>query len=122
MKRMQKLGIFASLSFGIFAILIEVIRVYFLFTVEDSNDVTWVYTDSLLWSAVEMSIAITCACIPAMAPLLKNVRGAQRIRERTNWRWARLSSQVTEFKSWIRHTGSAHAREDNESLQEFVGP
>ncbi|KAL8919518.1 MAG: hypothetical protein Q9208_006710 [Pyrenodesmia sp. 3 TL-2023] len=35
------------------------------------NDPTWSNVDSIIWTAVEASIAIICACLPIMAPILR---------------------------------------------------
>ena len=41
----------------------------------DQTDVTWSYARPLTWSAVEISIAITCACLPTFQPLVRAVFG-----------------------------------------------
>ncbi|KAL8722461.1 MAG: hypothetical protein Q9225_001083 [Loekoesia sp. 1 TL-2023] len=43
-------------------------------------DVTWNYVNASLWSALEPSMAVICACIPSLRPLFSlGVRGAHRI-------------------------------------------
>ena len=124
MRQTQKIGIFASLSFGIFACGIELLRVYFIFALGPSLDVTWTYTDSMIWTAVELSVAVTCASIPTMAPLLKraqrgpNIRGPN-IRGPSRSYGGLLSSQVSDLKARMKHIWGRSSQEDRESLVEF---
>ena len=120
MKRAQKIGIFASFSFGIFACIIDVVRVYFLFKVETSQDYTWIYTDSMIWAAAQMSIALACACIPAMAPLLKRAQRGRGKQGRLTRRWALLSPTMTSLKTRIRQIWRNDGLEDSESLAEMT--
>lgn len=70
----KKLSIGFALSLGVFACGIEIVRIYYTFQISNSGDITWTNTGSLVWSGVEPSVAIACACIPTMAPLLKHTR------------------------------------------------
>ena len=120
MRRAQKIGVFASLSCGVFACVIEVLRVVFLFSLGSSADITWTYTDSMIWSAVELSIAVTCASIPAMAPLLKRAQGVANVRESSRPRRHLLGSQVSSFKAKMKHGWKKSGQEGNQSLVELV--
>lgn len=42
----------------------------------DQTDVTWSYVRPLTWSGVEISIGITCACLPILQPLLQATFGS----------------------------------------------
>ena len=120
MRRAQKIGVFASLSFGLFACVIEVLRVYFLFTLGSSEDITWTYTDSVIWSAVELSVAVTCASIPAMAPLLKRWQRGPNVQESPRFHRHLLSSQVTSLKANMKHMWRPNGQEGRESVVELV--
>lgn len=41
----------------------------------DQTDVTWSYVRPITWSGVEISIGITCACLPILQPLLQATFG-----------------------------------------------
>ena len=71
--RDKKVGVYAALSLGIFACAIEIVRIYYCFRANDEGDNTWVSSGIIIWTAVELSVAIVCACIPATAPLLKQI-------------------------------------------------
>ena len=120
MRRAQKIGVFASLSFGVFACVIEVLRVYFLFALGPSQDITWTYTDSMIWSAVELSIAVTCASTPAMAPLLKRAQRGPNVREPSPSHRGLLSSQASSLKAKMKHVWRRSGQVDSDSLVELV--
>ena len=120
MRRAQKIGVFASLSCGVFACVIEVLRVYFLFALGSSEDITWTYTNSMIWSAVELSVAVTCASIPAMAPLLKRAQGGANVWDSSRPRWHLLGFQASTFKAKMKHGWRRSAQEGNQSLVELV--
>ena len=116
MRRAQKLGVFASLSFGLFACVIEVLRVYFPFTLGSPQDITWTYTNSMIWSAVELSLAVTCACIPAMAPLLKRSQRSANLRAPSRSHGHLLNSQASTFKAKMKHVLGRNGEEGSESV------
>ena len=100
----QKVGIFASLSLGVFACIIEIVRIYFVFNVTEVDDMHWTNTDAMIWTAVETKIAVTCANIPAAAPLLKRARESQR-----GSRWfgpsrCSYTSKISSLKARFRRT------------------
>lgn len=38
---------------------------------KSSADITWIMGDVFIWSSVEPSIGIVCACLPTLQPLLR---------------------------------------------------
>lgn len=51
----------------------SLIRLYYLLYGFRSNDVTWRLGGLALWSAVELNVAIACACLMLIKPLLSAV-------------------------------------------------
>lgn len=47
-----------------------IVRVWAILNI-DQTDVTWSYVRPLIWSSVEISIGITCACLPTLQPLIQ---------------------------------------------------
>ena len=81
----QKTILVITFALGIFVAVVDVIRIYYLqqaITVTtgstgdssalfgDSADFAWNASMSLMWSAVEVNVGITCACIPTLKPLI----------------------------------------------------
>ena len=85
LQKAKKVGIFVALSFGLFVCIIECIRIYYAFKTNNSGDATWDNAGVLLWTAVEGCISVTCACIPAMAPLLKLAHGKKKSSSQGPW-------------------------------------
>lgn len=82
----QKTILIMTFTIGIFVTIVDVIRIYYLQQAIGSshanvsvnkNDRFGAHTDfaynaslSLMWSVVEVNLAITCACIPTLKPLI----------------------------------------------------
>ncbi|KAF6223058.1 hypothetical protein HO133_001110 [Letharia lupina] len=52
-----------------FVVLVSIIWVVVLSRLEEA-DVTWNYVDTAIWSALEPNMAVICACIPSLRPLV----------------------------------------------------
>lgn len=118
----QKIGVFVSLSLGVFACIIEVVRIVFVFNVTQIYDTTWINSDAMTWTAVESTVAITCANIAAAAPLLKTVRESQR---RPKWLrqsgWGSYtSSKILSLKARFRRTRNNPSDDDTDSSTDYM--
>lgn len=67
----RKIGVASTLSVGLFATAVDVVRIYYCFQTKNNGDIVWNNAGSLIWTAVEASLAMVCANIPSSAPLLK---------------------------------------------------
>jgi hypothetical protein len=84
--RRQKTILIITFALGVFVAIVDVVRIYYLQqaitlnSTSTTNDASAIYGDnpefswnasmSLMWSAVEVNIGITCACIPTLKPLI----------------------------------------------------
>ena len=82
----QKTILVITFALGIFVTVVDVIRIYYLQQAitnvptaassdpnsifGDSSEFSWNASLSLMWSAVEVNVGITCACIPTLKPLI----------------------------------------------------
>ncbi|KAM0795686.1 hypothetical protein BDR22DRAFT_893930 [Usnea florida] len=66
----QKITLTAIFLLGAFICAAAIVRVWAILNI-DQTDVTWSYVRPLIWSAVEISIGITCACLPTLQPLIQ---------------------------------------------------
>ena len=60
-------------------------HVYYIIQV--GPDFTWNYTNPIVWSDLETSIAVVCACLPTLRPVVKfgfNVLGSIRQKSHSN--------------------------------------
>ena len=67
----KKISVFLTLSLGLFAIGVDVVRIWEIIHFDMFGDVTWLNTPGVTWNAIEYNVALVSACIPAMAPLLR---------------------------------------------------
>lgn len=85
--RKQKIILVVTFSFGAFVAVVDVIRIAYLQNatlsrltaaqdnrhssgrVVEDNDFSWYASLSFMWSAVEVSLGIICACVPSLKPL-----------------------------------------------------
>jgi hypothetical protein len=56
------------------------IRIYALYTLVNSADFTWAMSLVFIWSCCEPFTGIICACLPALAPLVRKWRGETKAR------------------------------------------
>ncbi|OBT70798.1 hypothetical protein VF21_10385 [Pseudogymnoascus sp. 05NY08] len=86
----QKNILVFTFALGIFVMIVDVIRIYFLqralehvlsmngspalsVGLEDEKDFAYIVSYSLMWSAVEVNVGIVCACIPTLKPVVKKI-------------------------------------------------
>ncbi|POS86072.1 hypothetical protein EPUL_002534 [Erysiphe pulchra] len=51
------------------AAIVSIWRLYALFIVSISNDISWDIAEMAIWSCIELNIGITCACVSTLKPL-----------------------------------------------------
>lgn len=87
--RRQKVILIFTFALGIFVTVVDVVRIYYLeqaitqvpvslsndpeATFGDSSQFAWNASLSLMWSAVEVNVGMTCACIPTLKPLIRRI-------------------------------------------------
>ncbi|KAE8374704.1 plasma membrane Pth11-like protein [Aspergillus bertholletiae] len=102
--RIRKVGVMLVFSMGLFVCITSIIRMWAMVESTKTNDPTWGSFDALLWSAIEASTGIICACLPFLKhPIqrlipswfvsLSNGSRKSRSRTRPSYRMSRLGSQ-----------------------------
>ncbi|GJN84542.1 hypothetical protein PLIIFM63780_008099 [Purpureocillium lilacinum] len=72
--RGQKLALAGIFLVGIFVTVVSVVRLSYLLRGDLTNpDITWNFVDIGLWSIIEGNIAIFCACLPFLRPVLSKL-------------------------------------------------
>ncbi|KAI5860238.1 MFS general substrate transporter [Durotheca rogersii] len=85
----QKVILVFTFALGIFVTIVDVVRIYYLeqaitqisstvssnpaATFGETPQFSWNASLSLMWSAVEVNVGITCACIPTLKPLIRRI-------------------------------------------------
>ncbi|KAK1569460.1 uncharacterized protein LY79DRAFT_653959 [Colletotrichum navitas] len=71
MSRPQKLALLGVFLLGTFVTIISIVRLQTILSVDlKSPDITWNFCSTIIWTNVEANIAIVCACLPSLKPLL----------------------------------------------------
>ncbi|KAF2772617.1 hypothetical protein EJ03DRAFT_348572 [Teratosphaeria nubilosa] len=73
----QKLALSCIFAVGAFACLASIFRIA-QFQKSKQSDPTYTTVDSGMWSSIEQSVAITCACLPTLRPLVRSYWGSSR--------------------------------------------
>ncbi|CAH0046672.1 unnamed protein product [Clonostachys solani] len=71
MARKEKFGIFVMFSLGIFITITSCIRLQYISRFGLSVNPTWDYTETIVWTGIELSVSIIVVCLPAMRKLTK---------------------------------------------------
>ncbi|VUC29823.1 unnamed protein product [Clonostachys rosea] len=67
-----KIGLAFMFSLGLFATAISCLRTLYIIEFDHSNtNPTWEYVDLLVWTGLEVAVAVIIACLPAIWVLLK---------------------------------------------------
>ncbi|KAI0995818.1 hypothetical protein K3495_g12363 [Podosphaera aphanis] len=67
--RRRKISLWMVLSSGSFAAIISVWRLYFLYIVLVSEDITWDNPGISIWACIELNTSIFCSCVSTLKPL-----------------------------------------------------
>jgi hypothetical protein len=80
----KKVGLTFAFSLGIFVTAISIIRLVYAFPLNVGLDMPWDDVNAIVWTAVQVSFGIVCACVPAMAPLYRLVKSKTKNRTKAN--------------------------------------
>ncbi|KAI9803327.1 MAG: hypothetical protein M1825_002118 [Sarcosagium campestre] len=65
-----KIALSGVFLLGSFVIACSAVRLYYLATLDFASDSTWNQSTFHIWTALEPAIAVVCACLPVMKPLI----------------------------------------------------
>lgn len=100
----QKIGLMFVFALGGFVCLVSVLRLHSLYIVSTSDDMTWDNADPAIWSNIEVTTGIICACMPATKALIS--RFFPHLLSTNHSRQPTLPSQGRShnFRSTLSHT------------------
>ncbi|KAL4901198.1 hypothetical protein BDW74DRAFT_182053 [Aspergillus multicolor] len=67
----KKVAVCGIMAVGIFVCVASIVRIHYLSVFMNATDLTWLMGPVFIWSTIEPSIAIVCACLPHFAPLAR---------------------------------------------------
>lgn len=62
----RKQAILLMFGVGIFCVLAGCVRLYYIMHVYETTNPSWEYTDTFVWTSIEMCIAVLVSCLPAL--------------------------------------------------------
>lgn len=66
----KKLGVMTMFATGVFVVVVQVLRIFYLLKFSASTNFTRDYTATSIWSNVEVYVGIMCACFPQCRTLM----------------------------------------------------
>lgn len=71
--RMQKIALMGVFAIGIFVVITSILRLSGLRTVASSSDTSYSNVEAAYWTAAECNVAIICACLPFLRPIVSKM-------------------------------------------------
>ncbi|GFF22476.1 hypothetical protein IFM61606_08501 [Aspergillus udagawae] len=71
--RMQKVALMAVFAVGLLVVITSILRLSSLRTVAQSPDTSYSNVGAAYWTAAECNVAIICACLPFLRPLISRI-------------------------------------------------
>ncbi|PWY84858.1 PTH11-like integral membrane protein [Aspergillus heteromorphus CBS 117.55] len=71
--RMQKVALMGIFALGGLVIITSALRLSSLLTVAQDTDTSWSNVGAAYWTAAECNVAIICACLPFLRPLISRI-------------------------------------------------
>ncbi|KAL4889459.1 hypothetical protein BDV59DRAFT_118274 [Aspergillus ambiguus] len=68
--RMQKIALMGVFAIGILVVITSILRLSSLKQVASATDTSWSNVGAAYWTAAECNVAIICACLPFLRPLI----------------------------------------------------
>ncbi|KAJ4111471.1 hypothetical protein NW768_011825 [Fusarium equiseti] len=66
-KKIALLGVFAL---GLFVTAVSFVRLYYVVALDfTSLDVTWLFSEEMMWTGIEVNVGTVCACLPSLKPI-----------------------------------------------------
>ncbi|KAK1990411.1 hypothetical protein LX36DRAFT_686034 [Colletotrichum falcatum] len=69
----KKMALIFMFGFGFFATITSIIRLQYLVLFSHTYDPTWDNSYVVIWSSIEVNVAIMCGSLPALLPLIRNI-------------------------------------------------
>ncbi|KAM0545806.1 hypothetical protein ACHAPJ_011132 [Fusarium lateritium] len=117
MKRKERITICISLSLGIFAGVCGVVRTSGLNALNNSTDYLYATSDSVIWTASEVTTTLVCLALPALRPLYNKMRGQESssagYRQHDDSNYAGTGSYNLSSYPGVRKDGSAGFGKNN---------
>ncbi|KAJ5126332.1 hypothetical protein N7448_005635 [Penicillium atrosanguineum] len=111
MRVAQKFMVSGVLLLGIFVCAISIVRLHYIMFLKDDLDITWTMGNVYVWSTLEPCVAIICACLPALQPVIQSAMKLEYIIHiRSRLRPSKRARQILRLEKHFSNisNGSSH--------------
>lgn len=117
----QKWALNAVFSLGLLVVAAGIARTYYLESLGKTWDITWLGFDVLVWSQVELQLAIICASAPALRVLFRSylskpMTRAMNSAKLSSNKSARRISRPSDTEAIVSHAAERTSEQDEEDL------
>ncbi|KAL4882850.1 hypothetical protein BJY04DRAFT_216938 [Aspergillus karnatakaensis] len=113
MTRRKKGAICGILAVGVFVCVASIVRIHYLSEFMNTADVTFLMGPVFIWSTIEPSVGIVCACLPHFAPLARiahrSYRSQYQSRQSRTGGSASASKSAPSERPWVSHKYHSHS-------------
>ncbi|VUC35186.1 unnamed protein product, partial [Clonostachys rosea] len=85
MDNRSKWGISLMFGLGILILVTSCVRLKYITSYGTANNASWEYTDTIIWTGLELSVVIIVACLPAIWLLVKRILPSAVSRNRSGY-------------------------------------
>ncbi|KAJ5645745.1 hypothetical protein N7507_011756 [Penicillium longicatenatum] len=108
MRFTQKIMVSGVLLLGIFVCAISIVRLHYITFLRNSIDLTWTISSVYVWSTLEPCIAIICACLPALQPVIQSAMKLEyMIHIHTSLRSSNRAIQIPQLKKHFSNNSNS---------------
>ncbi|KAJ5523030.1 hypothetical protein N7513_012574 [Penicillium frequentans] len=108
MRFTQKIMVSGVLLLGIFVCAISIVRLNYITFLKNNIDLTWTISSVYVWSTLEPCIAIICACLPALQPVIQSAMKLEYIIHiRTNLHPSKRAREVLLLQKHFSNTSNS---------------
>ncbi|KAJ0128302.1 Uncharacterized protein HZ326_28606 [Fusarium oxysporum f. sp. albedinis] len=67
----QKIAVSGIFALGLFVTTVSFVRLYYVVELDFSSvDITWLFSEAMMWTTIELNVGTVCACLPSLRPIL----------------------------------------------------
>ncbi|KAH7124688.1 hypothetical protein EDB81DRAFT_846977 [Dactylonectria macrodidyma] len=71
LRNTQKIAVLGIFALGLFVTAVSFVRLYYVVALDFSSiDVTWLFSEEMMWTGIEVNVGTVCACLPSLKPIL----------------------------------------------------
>ncbi|KAI8651630.1 hypothetical protein NCS55_01408700 [Fusarium keratoplasticum] len=71
LRNAQKMAVLGIFGLGLFVTAVSFVRLYYVVSLDFTDiDVTWMFSEEMMWTGIEVNVGTVCACLPSLKPIL----------------------------------------------------